>query len=626
MNLTTNKNIKKSYMPKLSSYRKKKVLEFLNLKKSPPRSEWSKSHKTKDDWFISQQQKRLDARDKKRVEKKKQQQQQRRNRYSTTISFNVQVKKKNKYVETRVKQPVVLTYKQTKNMKQVYEDTETDYLAQTEYATKIVKSAGGHSPFVVTKNQPKNILMNTGMKQVVCERESIRRFNGADISIFDKGNYECVIDYLVYTFNNRIKSVTRENIINLLAYDADIPPSEFDIKKGITATQILLINKTYIRRNVIGVNFDNSVFIKHREEHLNKEVNKDIVFMMADNHFYPIEDKSVRKKLHIQTQISSGLTVKTEKVDDMIFEVKQNIINPSIDELLKLTNKNVFYTDRDTLTPILTEIMKRENTLLDECLYADKTGLKKIEWKYKKLTIYSNEHYQDVVYNCKQLKVIFNNQNPTKLVNKYFDDNYKFNKSCFNDEVNHIFNSNHTKTIAFRDTFSDDRRDAKTADVNKQYTSSLYFNQYEFCIVTPFDEVEMYDNKGIERTGFYEVETNNYFPLTGNGFYHYGTLIEVQKLDVKFKVKKQILCSQTLPHDYFKKFVDTIKGKCKNWKLMMNSFIGCLNKVQSENYKYLFSSDLEQVASLHFQSDCSVHISKHEYITENDKLEKKRNF
>lgn len=648
-------NINKSYMPKITKARQLKILNFLNLKKSPYKSLNGDKFKKEEAEFFQFNNDKLKERDAKiRKEKAKEKAKARRNKYQTTIYFDVikkyEVDNVTKYETFEVDVPVSLTFKETKDMKKVYKDAMEAWEEKHEYATVNQAVANPrHSKFVIIRYQPKSRVMKTKMKKIICKRESLIKFKGGiDIANIDTGNSECVIDYLIHTFNNptnthRIKKLTRINIIKLLENNyIDIkkiqdekeidkktnkmknkPIEPFDIKKGITTEQILLINKHYIRRNVIGVNFDNKVFIKHQEPKLNMKVEKDIIFMVADNHFFPIEDKSIRKNLQIKTQLVNSMRIKkdNEEIKEPIKNERENIINPSLSELLNMTNKNVYYTDNEDLTNILIEIMRTTNTIPDEHLYADSTGLKKIIWDTKQLYIYTNKNYNDTVFNCKQLDYIFDNQNLTQLVNTYFNDNYKFQKSCFNKEVDNIFRSVHTKTVAFRDTFdtvSEYDNNVQCADVNKQYTSALYFNKYKFCIFTPFDEVHEYDGNGYDRPGFYEIipdESNMYFPLTGVGFYHYGTLIEADKLGLKFKVMKQILSSKTLPADYFKQFIDTVKGKCKSWKLMLNSFIGCLNKMQSENYKYLFTSDLNQASALHFQSDSSIQVNNHEYIT-----------
>ena len=414
-NKTQNKNVAKKYMPikKITKARQLKILDFLKLKQSPfTPSQNKKNKQNTTDWWEFNNKKLKTHETLRRKLKKERTAKARRNKYQTNISFDVvkkyEVDGETRYDTFRVDVPRDLTFKQTKDMKPVYKEAMETWGEIHEYAKVNQNTANAvHTPFVVIRYQPKNKIMKTKMKRITCARESLIDFKGGrDIANIDKGESECVIDYLVHTFNNpdkkshRIRKLTRENIIKLLENNyIDIktiqdkriikndklepkPIEQFDIKKGITTEQVLLINKHYIRRNVIGVNFDNSVFIKHQEKNLNKKVEKDIVFMVADNHFFPIEDPSVRKSLQIQTQLANNMRIKQEEPDkrdgddDNVKKkiIRENVINPSIDELLKMTKKNVFYTDRDDLSPVLIVMMRTNQEIPDEQLYTDSTG------------------------------------------------------------------------------------------------------------------------------------------------------------------------------------------------------------------------------------------------------------
>jgi hypothetical protein len=102
--------------------------------------------------------------------------------------------------------------------------------------------------------------------------------------------------------------------------------------------------------------------------------------------------------------------------------------------------------------------MRTNEEIPDEQLYTDSTRLKQIFWHRQELYIYANKNYEDSLYNCDKLDFEFDNHNLTKIVNEYFNNNYKFKKSCFNKEVDNIFRSDHTRTVAFRDTFEDPKK------------------------------------------------------------------------------------------------------------------------------------------------------------------------
>jgi hypothetical protein len=183
------------------------------------------------------------------------------------------------------------------------------------------------------------------------------------------------------------------------------------------------------------------------------------------------------------------------------------------------------------------------------------------------------------------------------LANKYFNMKYNLPKSQYNSIVSDIMHGELSKTIAFRDTFVLPKSSSLHAiDQSGCYPSAMYFNKYKYCVFDTFDEVKPYDNQGYNRIGFYFIETDNYFPLTGNGFYHYGSLIEAAKRDIQFEVKFQLLSSSSLPANHFVNFCDDILSKCNNSKFMINGFIGCLGRTETTRYNCNFTSDIKQAS------------------------------
>ena len=173
-------NINKSYMPKITKARQLKILKFLNLKKSPYKSINGDKFKKEEAEFFQFNNKKLKEKDaKERKEKAKERQKARRNKYQTKVYFEVVRKYQDTNGNTQfeifeVNVPVELTFKQTKNMTPVYNNTLSEYLAGHEY---IEANPDGtefrHDPFVVIRYQPKNKLMKTKMKNIICKKDTI---------------------------------------------------------------------------------------------------------------------------------------------------------------------------------------------------------------------------------------------------------------------------------------------------------------------------------------------------------------------------------------------------------------------------------------------------------------------
>jgi energy-coupling factor transporter ATP-binding protein EcfA2 len=665
-----NKNMSDKYMVKattLSRGKQTKILKNLNIDKAPLKAVWGKQFKTKNAWWLNENRLLNVQIQKEKTIKKNKLKEAKKNKYDTTVHFKVDIKRTDKKGNTiistvPISKRVTVSFTEKKNMKKVMSNIMDEYEDGHDYVVLTQNQEPSFDNFVTKRYRSPKLIMKTKMRLLKCSRESLMTFvdGEIDISTIDSGESECVIDYLVHIYNNENKSpnhrlakVTRENLINSLRElhndinnitgkynkDGKLIKDEFNIKDGISTEQLLYLNEKFIKRNLIGVNCDNKQFIKYQPEVLNQTVKKDIIFMISDNHFFAIEDKSYRRKIQAQAGIVHGRTTVILKKDEYTpptpeeieehYENLNHVINPTTDELLKLENTMVYYDEED-LTPVLLEILNNEHTILDKGLYCNETGLKKIKWEKNNVIIYSNTDYTDVLFNCEKLGYLFINQNLTQLANDYFKHNYNIQKSVFNNEVDEIFHSNHTRTIAFRDCLQTpcvfNEAPIVSMDAVKQYCSALYLNKYEFCIFTAFDDVHEYDGKGILRPGFYEIvmdnEEDSYFPLSGNGFYHYGTLIDArEQLGLKFTVVKQILTPITLPCDYFCEYIDHIRNNCNNSKLMINSFIGCLNKIKSISYEYLFSTDMSQMEGIHFNSSDGIHITSHPFITKQKKEE-----
>ena len=79
------------------------------------------------------------------------------------------------------------------------------------------------------------------------------------------------------------------------------------------------------------------------------------------------------------------------------------------------------------------------------------------------------------------------------------------------------------------------------------------------------------------KPGLYYVESDNYIPLRGNGWYYHNMIWyclenNIIKLDdIKFVIKSSL----SLPRNYYNKFIDYCYKNIKDYsKLAINSMIG----------------------------------------------------
>jgi hypothetical protein len=102
------------------------------------------------------------------------------------------------------------------------------------------------------------------------------------------------------------------------------------------------------------------------------------------------------------------------------------------------------------------------------------------------------------------------------------------------------------------------------------------------------DEVKPFDISMSIDAGIYFVETDNYFPLRGNGWYSHATIDYVlgKNIITKENIAYVVYSSLTAPKDYFNNFIDYIYNMNDGYeKLKVNSMIGSLKPAARECFR-----------------------------------------
>ena len=136
------------------------------------------------------------------------------------------------------------------------------------------------------------------------------------------------------------------------------------------------------------------------------------------------------------------------------------------------------------------------------------------------------------------------------------------------------------KNTAFNITLKDIQ--ATTAyDFNKLYSLILRScgDDFGWCSYLPIDCVEPYDQT--IKTGFYYIETDNFNPCHGNGWY--ADIFVCEALHLKIithdDIKYQIKSSRMLSPRFFEDFVNAVVKNFNKYKQANNGFIGILAKI-----------------------------------------------
>ena len=147
--------------------------------------------------------------------------------------------------------------------------------------------------------------------------------------------------------------------------------------------------------------------------------------------------------------------------------------------------------------------------------------------------------------------------------------------SSFNDRVRKTFDSPLMMKWAFCEYVK--RKIPKHGyDVNKCRKNIMYYSKYEWPVYTVMDDVQPFS--GVMRCGFFYVESENSFPLRGNGWYTLPMIKYCLRQNIisADDIKYELIPSFTLEATHFREFIDNVYANFGDMaKLAINARIGC---------------------------------------------------
>lgn len=136
-------------------------------------------------------------------------------------------------------------------------------------------------------------------------------------------------------------------------------------------------------------------------------------------------------------------------------------------------------------------------------------------------------------------------------------------------------------------------------DINSSHPYALYEPyKFRYSIYTPTDHVDKFH--GIIKEGRYYIETNNYFPFHGNGWYS-DDLIQfgIDKKIISINdILYEYISSGTYPKDYFKVMIDKIISIYKDpqiYKRILRIFCGYLGKTQQQLKNVIYTNNDDEL-------------------------------
>ena len=179
-------------------------------------------------------------------------------------------------------------------------------------------------------------------------------------------------------------------------------------------------------------------------------------------------------------------------------------------------------------------------------------------------------------------------------------------ESSFNIQTKEIFNSALCSSYAFIEKVADPKNKANKIyylDINKCRKNILYFNQFDYPVFSVMDMPIAYTNQNCP--GLYYVETDNYVPLRGNGWYYYPTIkycLEnnlIKHTDIKYVIQSSL----TLKHNHYNSFIDFCydpENLDKDLsKLAINGMIGQFKPKPRDNWQSIITTSDKNEAMNH---------------------------
>lgn len=500
------------------------------------------------------------------------------------------------------------------DIQQYIEETYRPYYEESEdYYYQQIKKLHKLTYEISSVDNTKNLsLSKIPMKSAfVLEYEWLKYADGISKKSFSDMKGRCVYELLIEHLKPRWTTVNADALFSIFndfnetkVLDVDYQPLTMD--SGVS-TQMIAHLCQLKKISMYAFDIDEHCFHKV----LGNDDYRPIAFYMIDGHMYQITDKSMIRSI-AQTHKRSNKPLKSLRTNlldafegNHIYQDVECVSCDSFDEAIQHNNKNVFLPFDNITTHTINYVIKNKYVPVITSKAAHKiTG---IYIKKQNLTIYCSPptpdgiSWKDVKGICQAVDIPFNNQSIGTLINQikkqFFKPNedlqelVKFDEmaSSFNQQVSEIVQSKLFKQWAFVEKLHPEGINRKSKKIQSKLfkidhikcrRNLVIHNQYDYPVFSVMDSPCEYKGDKI-KCGYYFVESSNYFPLRGNGWYPYH-LVDfclTNKIIQSSDIKYELLSSFRLPEDHFQDFckflieiTSGIDGKLS--KLIINAMVG----------------------------------------------------
>lgn len=538
--------------------------------------------------------------DQEELKKQRKQYQMDKTKYITnwelTYKFYFKSDKNQKKPETKTEEHNTISSKS-----QIKNKVKNDYLLRMEYLYQL-------SPINVISSSYKiknsiEMKKGKGLENIKMKNAYSFGLSNEEEQKWDTKTGKCVFDYLIYLYGETKgfkKIMNYETLNDIFRANEECNPLE----DGVSIEQI----ETFCRRFNISY-YALDVYEKTIKYYIpeKKCIVSSLIFRLINEHLYPIEDH--KKRQSIVNKHRKNVNIKSIEVDNIKSEKEKpvyELIYPDNEEVIS----NNFAFDYISKLNKLPYPIKQSN------LYVEDGNIKRMIIDNKLILtepinddvkkfyentdrIYQGECLQNILYELWQ--------------STYNEEIYKGQlMSSYSPIVNSLLCQSNIKyrthfgatreiTENMKELFLNEG--AISCDIEKCY-SSLLLNPFdEFMILDSYNDMEKFENSDYYYDdsslpiGLYVVETDDLTILHQSNVYSNKILDYAKSKGIEFKIKYQILSTQSVSNDYFHKIYDNVKDLTDNKqliKLVMNTITGCLGKTHSSRLDVGLTTNLEE--------------------------------
>ncbi len=431
-----------------------------------------------------------------------------------------------------------------------------------------------------------------------------------DVKKINQHKNECVSDYIVYAVSGvtGLKHVTRQY---LAGYGIGVG--------GVCAETIIAWAKAEKCISVHALDPMLHTFTKH----IAKDAHVSLVFIVNNNHCYPILDKDMKRLTAITGKLDLNEFLFDVKYDDYHF-IPTALIKSNNSELINGTiggDKQIIILDSDNLTELSSWIIQQTGEIVYNVRF-NQSNITAFEHPVTRKVYVGGSCHDLRKEVCNSLfskleceELLWKNQSFTAMAKMYFQSTCgALPASEYGPELLDIFKqyplSPYIVQVIPSGRYNID--DVMSFDIKRDYTGILINNKTNFNVFSSFDQVEVFDPLDPLASGEYYIGKNIHMAddtiKLSRGWYplvfveHCLKNKYITEDDIQYVIKASFF----LPHDTFSNFAQTIHQEYddKGAKQLINCYIGDLNKQYSKVTKgAVTDSHLTALGTLALEQD-----------------------